>query len=100
MAKDANLSIRVDKEVKEQAEEVLKRLGIPMSSAINIFLNQIIIRQGLPFDVKISEPVFIEDLTEKELIEMLEEAKNDDGIPFEEVKKYYKGKYKIWITAS
>ena len=95
MAKDANLSIRVDKEVKEKAEEVLKRLGIPMSSAINIFLNQIIIRQGLPFDVKISEPVFIEDLTEKELIEMLEEAKNDDGIPFEEVKKYYKGKYKI-----
>ena len=95
MAKDANLSIRVDKEIKEKAEEVLKRLGIPMSSAINIFLNQIIIRQGLPFDVKISEPVFIEDLTEKELIEMLEEAKNDDGIPFEEVKKYYKGKYKI-----
>ena len=95
MAKDANLSIRVDKEVKEKAEEVLKRLGIPMSSAINIFLNQIILRQGLPFDVKISEPVFIENLTEKELIEMLEEAKNDDGIPFEEVKKYYKGKYKI-----
>ena len=95
MAKDANLSIRVDKEIKEKAEEVLKRLGIPMSSAINIFLNQIIIRQGLPFDVKISEPVFIENLTEKELIEMLEEAKNDDGIPFEEVKKYYKGKYKI-----
>ena len=61
MAKDANLSIRVDKEVKEQAEEVLKRLGIPMSSAINIFLNQIIIRQGLPFD---------------------------------EIKKYYKNKYK------
>ena len=90
MAKDANLSIRVDKEIKEKAEEVLKRLGIPMSSAINIFLNQIIIRQGLPFDVKISEPVFIENLTEKELIEMLEEAKNDDGIPFEEVKKYYK----------
>ena len=95
MAKDANLSIRVDKEVKEKAEEVLKRLGIPMSSAINIFLNQIIIRQGLPFDVKISEPVFIENLTEKELIEMLEEAKNDDGIPFEIIKKYYKDKYKL-----
>ena len=95
MAKDANLSIRVDKEVKEQAEEVLKRLGIPMSSAINIFLNQIIIRQGLPFDVKISDPIFIENLTEKELIEMLEEAKNDDGIPFDEIKKYYKGKYKL-----
>lgn len=95
MAKDANLSIRVDKEVKEQAEEVLKRLGIPMSSAINIFLNQIILRQGLPFDVKISDPIFIENLTEKELIEMLEEAKNDDGIPFDEIKKYYKGKYKL-----
>lgn len=94
MAKDANLSIRVDKEVKEQAEEVLKRLGIPMSSAINIFLNQIILRQGLPFDVKISDPIFIENLTEKELIEMLEEAKKDEGIPFEIIKKYYKDKYK------
>ena len=65
-----------------------------MSSAINIFLNQIIMRQGLPFDVKISEPIYEENLTEKELIEMLEEAKNDDGIPFDEIKKYYKNKYK------
>ena len=95
MAKDANLSIRVDKEVKEQAEEVLKRLGIPMSSAINIFLNQVIIRQGLPFDVKISEPIYEEDLTKEEIIELIEKTSDDKKYSLNEVKNLFKDKLDI-----
>ena len=95
MAKDANLSIRVDKEVKEQAEEVLKRLGIPMSSAINIFLNQIILRQGLPFDVKITEPIYEEDFTKEEIIELIEKTSDDKKYSLNEVKNLFKDKLDI-----
>lgn len=51
MAKDANVFARVDAGVKEQAEGILSQLGMPMSNAINLFLNQIVLRRGIPFEV-------------------------------------------------
>ena len=51
MAKDANVFARVDASLKEQAESILSQLGMPMSGAINIFLKQIVLRRGLPFEV-------------------------------------------------
>lgn len=51
MAKDANVFARVDASLKEQAESILAQLGMPMSNAINIFLNQVVLRRGLPFEV-------------------------------------------------
>ena len=48
-------SIRLDREVKEQAQQVFNHLGMDMTTAINIFLRQAIQYQGLPFDVKIDE---------------------------------------------
>ena len=41
MATTANIFARVEPEVKEQAEQVLDRLGIPMSNAVGMFLRQI-----------------------------------------------------------
>lgn len=41
MEKTATLSLRVNPIVKQRAEEVMKRLGIPMSTAIEVYLNQI-----------------------------------------------------------
>lgn len=51
--KTANLYARIEPEVKEEAENILSTLGIPVSSAINIFYRQIILNKGLPFEVKI-----------------------------------------------
>ena len=51
MAKTSNIFARVEPEIKEQAELVLTELGIPMSNAINIFLRQIIIQKGIPFEI-------------------------------------------------
>mgnify|MGYP002752768131 CR=1 FL=1 len=50
-----SMSIRLDSEVKEQAQQVFNHLGMDMTTAINIFLRQAIQYQGLPFDVKIDE---------------------------------------------
>ncbi len=49
--KTATLNLRVNPTVKEQAEKVLSRLGIPMSIAIDMYLNQISLTGGIPFAV-------------------------------------------------
>ena len=47
-----SMSIRLDSEVKEQAQQVFNHLGMDMTTAINIFLRQ---AKGLPFDVRLDE---------------------------------------------
>ena len=78
-AKTANLYARVEPDIKEQAEAILSTLGIPASNAINMFYRQIIFRQGLPFDVKISRkhPLDMSLLSEKELDAELEKGYAD-----------------------
>ena len=51
MEKTATLNLRVNPAVKERAEEVLSKLGIPMSTAIDMYLNQIFFTGGIPFAV-------------------------------------------------
>jgi len=46
-------SIKLDVEIKAKAKEVFKELGITMGEAVNIFLNQVALHKGLPFEVKI-----------------------------------------------
>lgn len=53
MAKTGNLYVRIEPEVKEEAESILESLGIPVSSAINMYFKQIILRRGIPFDVRL-----------------------------------------------
>ena len=56
MEKTATLNLRVNPEVKQKAEEVLKSLGVPMSTAIDIYLNQISLTGGIPFPVSLPKP--------------------------------------------
>lgn len=79
MAKTSSIFARVDPEIKEQAEMVLNKLGIPMSNAVNIFLRQVVMQNGLPFDVKIShnKPLAFEDLTTEEFNNKIEKGFND-----------------------
>lgn len=51
--KSANVYVRIEPDVKEQAENILALLGISASNAINMFYKQIILKRGIPFDVKI-----------------------------------------------
>lgn len=52
MAKSETLHIRVESAVKAGAEATLKTLGLSTTEAINIFLHQVILTGGLPFEVK------------------------------------------------
>lgn len=51
-----NLNIRIDKDVKMQAENIFDALGLNMTTAVNIFLRQAIRENGIPFDVKLNVP--------------------------------------------
>lgn len=45
------INIQIDSETKRKATDILNDLGLSMSTAINIFLRQVIKKDGLPFDV-------------------------------------------------
>ena len=49
MEKTMTLNLRVNPTVKQQAEDVLKQLGIPMATAIDMYLRQITLTGGIPF---------------------------------------------------
>ena len=53
MSKTSSVFARVEPEIKEQAEQVLEQLGIPMSNAIGLFLNQVVLQRGIPFEIKL-----------------------------------------------
>lgn len=46
---ESRLSVRVDTEVKDQAEAVFKQLGLNLSSGVNAFLHRVVAEQGMPF---------------------------------------------------
>lgn len=47
--------IRIDKDIKEQVSVLFSELGMDMSGAVNIFLRQCLIHNGLPFNVNLPE---------------------------------------------
>ena len=48
-----SVNIRMDKEVKKQAEALFKLLGLNISTAFNIFIRQAIRQQAIPFEVAV-----------------------------------------------
>ena len=84
--KSANILARVEPEVKEQAEEILSKLGIPASVVINMLYKQIIMTKSIPFSVALpKEPASLDSMTRKEFNEVMEkglsQAKADQSRP-------------------
>jgi DNA-damage-inducible protein J len=53
MAKTAVVRSRVDEDLKKNTQDIFKRLGISMSDAISMFLQQCAFNNGIPFKVEI-----------------------------------------------
>jgi len=100
MAKTANLYARIEPDVKDQAETILAALGIPASSAINMFYKQIILQKGIPFDVKIPQYPMLDanELSKEQMdveldkgyIEMLRGEGKSSKETFSSIRKDYK----------
>lgn len=73
MAKTDTLHIRIEPIVKQRAEETLNDLGLSITEAINVFLNQVILNDGIPFEIR--KPKF-----NKETIQAIEDTKNGKNL--------------------
>ena len=47
------IHIRIEPTVKEKSERIFDKLGINMSYAVSLFLNQVILKNGFPFNVEL-----------------------------------------------
>ncbi len=77
MAKTETLHIRVNENVKANAEETLAMLGISISEAVNMFLCQVNLTGGIPFEVKVPTPERIIVKNKEDLYQKLKEAENE-----------------------
>ena len=80
MARTANVFARVEPDLKEQAEQVLNQLGIPMSNAVGMFLKQIVLQRGIPFEMKLpsyDEPIAYQALTKEQFNAEIEKGMED-----------------------
>jgi DNA-damage-inducible protein J len=57
MPKSASIHARIEPELKEAAEAILKELGLNTTQAITLFYQQVSINQGLPFVLRIPNRV-------------------------------------------
>lgn len=73
MAKTNTLHIRIEPEIKEKAEVTLKELGLSITEAVNVFLRQIILNDGIPFEIK--KPAY-----NKQTIQAMEDVKNEKNV--------------------
>jgi len=46
-----NINVRIDSELKSKAQAVLADLGLDMTTAINVFISQIVYTQSIPFEI-------------------------------------------------
>ena len=90
VTKTANVNLRIKSDIKKRAEEILEKLGIPRSVAVDMFYRQIIALKGIPFSVTLNDDIPIrEEMTEEQFNEMmttgLEQAKQDEAYDADEV---------------
>lgn len=84
-AKTANVTARIQPDIKESAEAILAKLGIPVSVFIDMAYRQVINHNGIPFTITLPKTIPIRDiLSEAEFNAMMEkglkQAKEDESV--------------------
>lgn len=92
-ARSANVNVRVEPDVKKQAEEILNKLGVSASAFINMTYRQVILKRGIPFSVDLpTEIKTLDTMSNGEFDEMMQnglaQAKRGDSVPYEEAFAY------------
>ncbi len=86
--KSANVTARVQPEIKRQAEAVLDRIGLPVSVLIDTLYRQIIMTGGIPYSLTVPKLPTRDSLTDEQFNTMMEkgynQAKSGEGLPIDE----------------
>ena len=88
-AKTANVLARVEPDVKEQAETILAKLGVPASTVINMLYRQIIMTRSIPFSLSVPAAPLARDEMDTAtfnamMAEGLSQAKSGKGVSLDE----------------
>lgn len=88
-ARSANVNVRVEPDVKKQAEDILDKLGVSASAFINMTYRQVIMKRGIPFSVELPAGIkTLDTMTDDAFDEMMQtgltQAKKGNSLPFEE----------------
>jgi len=78
--KTATARARITPEIKEKAEHVLHDLGLSVSGAFELFYRQVILNNGLPFDVRLPN-----DVTQH----AIEESRKGNGVKFKKAEDLF-----------
>ena len=76
MSKNTNINIRTTEDIKKNAGIILTGLGLNMSSAVNLFLKQVINYRGIPFDLRLPNKETLHAIGDIENNRDLESADN------------------------
>ena len=86
--KSANVTARVQPEIKQQAEAILSELGLPVSVLIDTLYRQIILTGGIPYSLTVPRLPTRDTITDQQFDAMMEtgyqQATSGQGIPLEE----------------
>ena len=66
MSKSAIIQARIDPELKEKAQKIFDALNISMSEAISIYLTQVTLHRGIPFEIRIPNEITLTTIKETE----------------------------------
>lgn len=72
--KSANVTARVQPEIKEQAEAVLERIGLPVSVLIDTLYRQIIMTGGVPYSLTVPKLPARDSMTDEQFNAMMEKG--------------------------
>ncbi len=76
----STLQIRVDSNLRKEADELFALAGLDMSSAVRLFLRQSVIRRRLPFEVVSENPdPFWSEANQRVLRESIESIERGEG---------------------
>lgn len=84
MSRTATIQARIDPDIKNEAQKIFKTLNISMSEAISIYLTQVALHKGIPFEVKIPNELTEETLQKADAGEDLHTVGTVDEL-FEEL---------------
>ena len=79
MANTINVNIRVDEDLKRQTEVLLTEMGLNMTTAVNMFLRQVLRTGGIPFEVTARKDDFYNPANQQILRESVERLEKGMG---------------------
>ena len=84
MSKTATIQTRINPELKQKAQAIFSKLNLSMSEAISLYLTQVTLHRGIPFEIKIPNELTLKTLQNIEKGKGLKEASSVDEL-FEEL---------------